>query len=158
MEFSRTHFEVLGLGLESQVLGLGLEASSPRKLPCPRLEDSTIFWIVKILQIAWRICLNTFFFLFFFFWGRLKIYFEDRFFFFFLENTCACVLGRWPRAFLPLASRGSVLGRAVLGLGLGFFVSLALSDLEPCVLDSTSASSPQKYPVLDQGQHYFLIC
>ena len=31
---SRTHF---------QVLGLGLEASSPRKLPCPRLEDSTIF-------------------------------------------------------------------------------------------------------------------
>ena len=32
---SRTHFEVLGLGL-------GLEASSPRKLLCPRLEDSTI--------------------------------------------------------------------------------------------------------------------
>ena len=31
---SRTHFEVLGLGLE---------ASSPQKLPCPRLEDSTIF-------------------------------------------------------------------------------------------------------------------
>ena len=44
---SRTHFQVLGLGLglEGQVLdlGLGLEASSPRKLPCPRLEDSTIF-------------------------------------------------------------------------------------------------------------------
>ena len=37
---SRTHFEVLGLGLE---------ASSPRKLPCPWLEDSTIFWTVKIL-------------------------------------------------------------------------------------------------------------
>ena len=34
MESSRTHFEVLGLGLE---------ASSPRKLPCPRLENSTIF-------------------------------------------------------------------------------------------------------------------
>ena len=31
---SRTHF---------QVLGLGLEALGPRKLPCPRLEDSTIF-------------------------------------------------------------------------------------------------------------------
>ena len=37
------------LGLEDvledtfEVLGLGLEASSPRKLPCPRLEDSTIF-------------------------------------------------------------------------------------------------------------------
>ena len=41
---SRTDFEVLGLGL-------GLEASSPRKLACPRLEDSTIFWNVKIL---WR--------------------------------------------------------------------------------------------------------
>ena len=42
---SRTHFVVLGLGLEGQVLGLGLglEASSPRKLACPRLEDSTIF-------------------------------------------------------------------------------------------------------------------
>ena len=36
---SKTHFEVLGLGLET----LG-----PRKLPCPRLKDSTIFWTVKI--------------------------------------------------------------------------------------------------------------
>ena len=44
---SRTYFEVLGLGLESQVLGL--EASSPRKLPCPRLEDSTSFYTVEIL-------------------------------------------------------------------------------------------------------------
>ena len=37
---------------------------------------------------------------------------------FFLENTCACVLGPWPwpRAFLSLASKGSVLRRAVLGL------------------------------------------
>ena len=26
-----------------EVLGLGLEASIPQKLPCPRLEDSTIF-------------------------------------------------------------------------------------------------------------------
>ena len=34
VESSRTHFEVLGLGLE---------ASSPRKLACPRFEDSTIF-------------------------------------------------------------------------------------------------------------------
>ena len=37
---SWTHFEVLRLGLE---------ASSPRKLPCPRLEDSTIFWTVEVL-------------------------------------------------------------------------------------------------------------
>ena len=35
---SRSHFEVLGL-----------EASSPRKLPCPRLDDSTIFYTVAIL-------------------------------------------------------------------------------------------------------------
>ena len=61
---SRTHFEVLGLGLglESQVLGLslGLEASSPRKLPCPRLEDSTIFWTVefrwKTPETSQKIC------------------------------------------------------------------------------------------------------
>ena len=42
--------------------------------------------------------------------------------FFFLESTCACVLDPWPRAFLSLASRVSVLGKAVLGLGLGFFL------------------------------------
>ena len=43
---------------------------------------------------------------------------------FFLKNTCACVLGPWPRAFLSFASRGSVLGKAVLdlGFGLGFFL------------------------------------
>ena len=39
VESSRTHFEVLDL--EGQVLGL--EASSPRKLACPWLEDSSIF-------------------------------------------------------------------------------------------------------------------
>ena len=53
---------------------------------------------------------------------RLKNFCEDLFFF--LESTCACVLGPWPwpRAFLSLASRVSVLGKAVLGLGLGFFL------------------------------------
>ena len=40
------------------------------------------------------------------------------------------ILWPWPRAFLSLASRGTVLEKAVLGLGLG---------LETCVLDSTSA-------------------
>ena len=49
VESSRTHFQVLGLGLKGQVLGLGLEASSPRKLPSPRLGDSTNFCIVEIL-------------------------------------------------------------------------------------------------------------
>ena len=42
VESSRTHFEILGLGLE---------VSSPRKLPCPRLEDSTIF---EPLKFRWN--------------------------------------------------------------------------------------------------------
>ena len=56
-------------------------------------------------------------------WRSPKKNFWRRFFFF-LENTCACVLGPWPwpRAFLSLASRSSVLGKAVLGLGLGVFL------------------------------------
>ena len=33
----------LALASKPQVLILGFEVSSPRKLPCPRLEDSTIF-------------------------------------------------------------------------------------------------------------------
>ena len=58
---------------------------------------------------------------FFFVGNRLKNFCEDLFF---LESTRACVLGPWPwpRAFLSLASRVSVLGKAVLGLGLGFFL------------------------------------
>ena len=103
MESSRTDFEVLGLGLE---------ASSPRKMACPRLEDSTIFWIVKILWSAWKIFWKTFFC-----GDRWKNFCKDLFFF--LESTCTCVLGPrpWPRAFVSLASRVSVLGKAVLGLG-----------------------------------------
>ena len=146
---SRTHFE--GLGLEGHVLGLGFEPSSPQKLACPRLEDSTIFWIVKILWKAWKIFYKTFFC-----GDRLKNFCEDLFFCFFLEiawknflktlflffffvleiawkfflktffseSTYACVLGPWPRprALLSLASRVSVLEKAVLGLGLGFFL------------------------------------
>ena len=59
---------------------------------------------------------------------------------FFLESTCTCVLGHWPwpRAFLSLASRVSVLGKAVLGLGL-FFVSLAssfMSSTPPLLMKS----------------------
>ena len=47
VESSGTHFKVLGL-----------EASSSRKLPCPRLEDSSMFGILKILQIVFcrKIC------------------------------------------------------------------------------------------------------
>ena len=130
---SRTHFEVLGLGLGLEGQVLGLEASSPRKLACPRLEDSTIFWIVKILWSAWKIFWKTYFrgdrsknfcedlFFFFFFLEIAWKIFVKTYFFFFLESTCACVLGPWPwpRAFLSLASRVSVLGKVVLGLGLG---------------------------------------
>ena len=58
VESSKTHFEVLGL--EGQVLGL--QVSCPRKLVCPRLEDSSIFWTVKILWSAWKKILKTFLF------------------------------------------------------------------------------------------------
>ena len=37
----------LALASKPQVLGLGLEALGPRKLACPRLEDSTIFEPLK---------------------------------------------------------------------------------------------------------------
>ena len=117
---SRTHFEVFSLGLE---------ASSPWKLPCPRLEDSTIFEPLKFrwktpetlqkicedvfwfsqVEIAWKKIFEDLF--------RLKKIFEDLFF---LENTCVCVLGPWPwprNFFVTLASRGSV-----LGLGLEIFL------------------------------------
>ena len=39
----------LVLASKPPVLGLGLEALGPRKLPCPRLEDSTTFLTVEIL-------------------------------------------------------------------------------------------------------------
>ena len=144
---SRTDFEVLGLGLEGQVLGLGLEASSPRKLACPRLEDSTIFWKVKILwsgwkifwkarffvEIAWKIFVKTFFFFFFFFFWRSPEKFLWRPFFFFLESTCA--LCPWS---LALASSIPVLGLESVCPRKGcpwpwpwpriFFVSLALAS------------------------------
>ena len=121
----RTHFEVLGLGLEGQVLGLGLEASSPRKLLCPRLEYSTIFWTVEIfLENARNLAENLWRpFLFSSRGDRLKKIFWRTFF-------CGEHLRLCPW-FLVLTSRGSV-------HGLGIFCVLGL---EPFVLDSTSGCS-----------------
>ena len=123
---SRTHFEVLGLGL-------GLEALSLRKLPCSRFEDNTIFWTVKILLenvknlveklrrpfvvfLNWRlpekIFLKTFHRLkkilrTFFCWRSPKKNFKDLFF---REHLRLCLFGLervyprkgcpWPRIFL----------------------------------------------------------
>ena len=70
-------------------------------------------------------------------------------FFFFWR---ALALGPWPRAFLSLVSRVSVLGKAVLGLG--FFCVLGL---EPCVLDSTSAYNISKFQVSSLSGFGFFV-
>ena len=69
----------------------------------------------SLLEIAWKKFLETFF----------------------LENTCACVLGPWPcpRVFLPLASRGSASEGLSLALASDCFWFLGL---ELCVFDPTS--------------------
>ena len=54
---------------------------------------------------------------------------------FFGNHLQNCVLGPWPREFLFLTSKGSVLGKSVFGHGLGFFCVFDLG-LEPCVLDT----------------------
>ena len=127
--------------LEGQVLGLGfgLEASSPRKLACPRLEDSSIFWTVKILWSAWKIFWKTFSCgdrlknfredLFFFLEIAWKI-FVKTFFFLFGEHKRLCP---WS---LALASNIPVLGLESVCPRKGcpwpwpriFFVSLALAS------------------------------
>ena len=117
-------------------LALALRPQVLEKLACPRLEDSTIFWIVKILWSAWKnffgkrflwSSLEKFLWRTFFFWNRLKNFCEDLFF---LESTCACacVLGLglehscpWPRECLSSE-------RLSLALASDFFVSLALAS------------------------------
>ena len=118
--------------LEGQVLGLGLKVSSPRKLLCPRprtalfLESLHFCW--KTSETSRKICEDLFF------RDRLKKIFEDLLF----GKHLHLSPWPWPRAFLFSAWRGSVLGRAVLVLGFGFFCGTGLG-LEPCVLESTSA-------------------
>ena len=133
MESSRTHFEVLGL--EGQVLGLGLEASSPRKLACPRLEDSTIFWIVKILWSAWKIFWKTFFH-----GDRLKNFCEDllfleiiwkifvKTFFFFGEHLRLCPWSLALASSIPVLGLESVCPQKGCPWPRIFFVSLALAS------------------------------
>ena len=126
---SRTHFEVVGLGLEGQVLGVGLgfEASSSQKLPCPRLKNSTFFWIVKILYIAWKKNFRRRFSLKNAWKKSLKTFFFEiawknfwRSFFWRTLALVSLVLGLGFKHSCPWPSRGSVLRRA--RLGLGFFL------------------------------------
>ena len=85
---------------------------------CEALEK--LFGKRFFVEIARKISVKTFFFLF---GDRLKNFCD------FGEHLRLCP---W-----SLASRVSVLGKAVLGLGLVFFCVLGL---EPCVLNSTSVS------------------
>ena len=119
----RTHFEVLGF-----------EASSPRKLPCLRLEDSTIFWTVEILlenarnlaekiaktffcfpqvEITWKKILKTFF------WRTLRLFPRS------LASEFFCVLGLGlePRVFD--STSGSKLIR-------NSYSDTAATELQPC--------------------------
>ena len=123
MESSRTHFEVLGLNLE---------APSPRKLACPRLEDSTICWIVKILWSAWKIFWKTFFC-----GDRLKNFCEHLFFFWRALALVSLVLGLGLEHSCPWPQECLSSERLSLALASDFFGVLGLG-LEPCVLDSTS--------------------
>ena len=114
---SRTHFEVLGLGLE---------AYKSSKMPCPRSRTALFFDLLKtgqghdlffffVLVNARDLAVNLW--KPFFFWKTIEIswkicdLFERRpfffffFFFFFLQNTCA--LCPWS---LALASNIPILG------------------------------------------------
>ena len=135
---SRTHFEVLGLGLEGQVLGLGLEASSPRKLACPRLEDSTIFWIVKILWSAWKIFWKTCFC-----GDRLKNFVKT----FFLFWRALALMSLALASSIPVLGLESVCPRNCCPWPRIFFVSLALAS-------SLVFSTP---PLLDRLTDIFAV-
>ena len=122
----------LALALKVNSLALASRPQVLENWPVLGSRTALFFELLRFCGALWKT---------FFCGDRLKNFCEDLFFF--LESTCACVLGPWPwpRAFLSLASRVSVLGKAVLGLGLGlgFFCVLGFGPgFEPCVLDSTS--------------------
>ena len=100
--------------LASKVKSLAL-ASRPQVLENWPVLGSRTALFFELLKFCGDRLKNFWEDLFFFFGDRLKNFCEDLFFS--LESTCACVLGHWPRAFLSLASRVSVLGKAILGLG-----------------------------------------
>ena len=118
VESLRTHFEFLGLGLEGQVLGLDLEAYMSSKMPCPWPRTALIFESLKMghghdlfFTLPWKtpetsvkICKHLFF------GGRLEHFFEDLFLFF----------GEHLRL-MSLSSKGSVLEKSILIIGLGNF-------------------------------------
>ena len=141
---SRKHFEILSLGLESKVFGLGLEAYQSSKMPCPRSRTALFFDLLKMgkvmtcsfLRLGERQRLRGKQMKVFFFrtpetQQKIAMFWAKTFFCLFLENTCALCL--W-----SLASRRSILGKSVLGLGLGFFLwfldSTSDYDLRSCLI------------------------
>ena len=109
------------LALASKVKSLALRPQVLENWPVLGSRTARFFGMLKFWDRLKNVCEDLFFF-FFFFGDRLKNFCEDLFFFFFWRALALCVLGPWPWAFLSLASRVSVLGKAVLGLGLGFFL------------------------------------
>ena len=131
-EWFKTEVESSRTSSTTQFEVIGLETSSPSKLPCPRLEDSIIFKNVCFFVDCWKKIFEDCFF-----WSYTQKC--GRRTFFCWRTLAACVLGSWPwlRAFLSLASRGYVLGRAVLDLDRlrNFFVTLSLV-LASCLVSS----------------------
>ena len=134
------------LTLASQVKSLASKPASPRKCPVLSSRTALFFYLLKmgqghdqfcfVLSNARELAKSKFEDISF---PRERLNFPENFqifgakTFFFRRSLLHCVLGPWPGAFLSLASKGSVLGRAVLGL-----------DLVPFFLDSTFAD----YPIL----------
>ena len=100
---TRTHFEVLGLGLDSKVFGLGLQAYKSSKMPCCS-RGQHYFLICK----KWAEVMSFFFSSSWRARQRPRGKFKKTFFC--LENTCA--LCPWS---LALASSISVLGLERIG-------------------------------------------